>query len=137
MNKKNKIINYEPSRITKKEQLVPEEIFTLEDPNIMRCYDHFADRYSNRYKNNILTYHSYISVWVKYIRGNEVHRDDMNIWTTIGHYIKDKHVFEVIYKKINRYNIYVPVTIYEITKHSIKCQKYRRFIKNKQENYEK
>jgi hypothetical protein len=121
---------YTPSKtkVTRVEQSIPEELLVIQDDKIIKCYEHFKDRYNTRYKTTSMTYQEYIKVWVQYIRGKETHRDFFNLWTMIGHYIKDKHVYEVLYRKIFKYNIYVPLTIYEIEKPSTRCRKYKKTI---------
>lgn len=120
-----------PTKVTKTEQAVPEEVLSVQDVNIMRCYEHFADRYATRYRGIPLTYHEYLIHWVKCIRGDEFYRDNFSIWTTIGHYIRDEHIYEVVYRKIFKYDIYVPITIYEITMPGMKCKRYRKILKDR------
>lgn len=99
---------------------------------IASCFEHFKKRYNERINpNTLINFGIYWENWVRYLRGKYITEKDGKMLRMIGSYSKGERIFKVIYKKINVYNIYVPITIYEVFDHKKKFRMNMRVLKNK------
>lgn len=112
-------------------QLFDEKIMYIETNQILNSFYHFKERYEERFSVSKLYYIGYWKEWIQHLRGTFVTYDNNgNMIRMIGDYIKDEKHYKVIYTKIKKYNIYVPVTIYELD-HKKAYRMYLRILKNK------
>ena len=113
-------------------QHIPENI-DRNNREIVSCFNHFSERYKQRFKDRELTIGSYWNEWVVLMRGFFIKEEDGIMERMIGSYVKEEKIYKIVYKKINKYNIYVPLTIFEIVDHKKKYRMYRRKLKYKNE----
>lgn len=93
-------------------------LYNDDDAIISDCFDHFKLRYKERFKNEDLEWKEYWDLWIVTLRGHFLHyqknrKDDSgrNMIRIIGNYIKDDKLYRVVYRKIKKLNIYIPLTI--------------------------
>ncbi len=110
----------------KERQKFNTNIMYVEIKEIMSCFEHFKERLDERVGGE-LSYSSYWDTWVSYLRGKFVVENNGMMYRMIGSYFNDEKMYKVIYKKINVYNIYVPLTIFELDDHK---KRYRYYIKS-------
>lgn len=123
------------SRSSKEKQDIDAELLYCENFHIIECYNHFKDRYSERYvkkdcnsKLSKLTYESYWNDWVKNLRGDFLYYDNGRMVRLIGNYIKDSILYRVIYTKNDNLNIFVPLTIVDVSNQKKKLILYKKLL---------
>ena len=100
---------------------------------ILSCYEHFSARHKMRLGGK-LSFEKYWENWILSLRGELVKDDGKRMVRAIGHYIKDPIMYKIVYIKIKKLNIYIPLTIYEIADHKRKYRMYRNILRNKKHN---
>jgi hypothetical protein len=104
----------------------------LESENVLQCYNHFKERYTERWReDNNLSFLDYIRSWIGYLRGELAYIKGKRMYRVIGHYIKDPIIYKVVYTRTN--GIYIPLTIYAISDHKRKFRLYKNILKSKKE----
>ncbi len=102
------------------------------DINIRRCYEHFIMRVRERTDIHIPNEETYWEIFVKRLRGKlirgKIGKERMP--RLMGNYHKDEVIYKIIYTKIRVINIYVPLTIYEVTDICDKIRLHGRTTKN-------
>jgi len=117
----------------KEKQKFSPHIKYIETREITSCFEHFKERLDNRVSEDLCPgYHHYWDTWVVYLRGKFVVENDGMMYRMIGSYFNDEKMYKLVYKKINTYNIYVPLTIFELTNHK---RRYRYYMKSINKNY--
>jgi hypothetical protein len=118
----------------KEEQIFDSELMYSDNKLIWECYNHFQSRFKERYVENKgtsrLPYLDYWDNWVKYLRGKLAYMDDDKMIRVIGNYIKDPSIYKIIYVKIKLFNIYVPLTIMEISDQKQKILLYKCVVES-------
>jgi hypothetical protein len=126
---------HKKDRYFKEIQIFDESIMLTDNKEIRDCYEHFKLRYIERYsksKDTGLCYESYWSIWIHFLRGNLAYIYEDQMIRVLGNYIKDPSLYKVVYKKVKKLNIYVPLTIYEITDHKKRFHLYKKVLKHKE-----
>jgi len=124
----------------KEEQIFDPQLMYSDNGLIWECYQHFQSRFKERYVENETTrlpYKDYWDIWVKYLRGRLAYYDGEKMIRLVGNYVKDPVLYKVVYAKIKLLNIYVPLTIVEISDQKKKLELYKCVIessKNKEIN---
>jgi hypothetical protein len=113
----------------KEEQEFDQKLMYIEDSEVLRCFNHFKERYDERTGRD-MTYINYWDVWIQYLRGYSINIQDKHMYRIIGNYLKDECLFKVVYVKIHL-GIYVPLTIIKIEDQKKKIQLYRKILKIK------
>jgi hypothetical protein len=120
---------YEIKYCPKEIQNFDPKLINSNDIEVMRCYNHFKDRYKERLGND-LSYNSYWEVWICYLKGYCVGIHNNRMDRAFGNYLKDECLFKVIYVKVHL-GIYVPLTIIKIDDRKKKVCLYRKIIEMK------
>jgi hypothetical protein len=120
------------TKVYKEKQIIDEQYLLSEAPEILKCYNHFKERYESRF-GTTMTYNDYWIYWVSYLVGEFLYTKGTRMVRNLGHYIKDDRMFEIVYTKL-KFGFYIPLTLYEITKKSKQNKNYRIIIKNKKIN---
>ena len=118
----------------KEDQIFDDKLMFSENPHIRKCYDHFKLRWRERYgktESSALCYESYWLIWIKELRGRLAYITGDTMVRVIGNYMKDPVLYKVVYVRMNLLNIYVPLTIIEISDHKKKHRLYRHILNNK------
>jgi tRNA(His) 5'-end guanylyltransferase len=105
----------------------------IEHIEILRCYDHFSNRYLERFGVN-LAYKNYWEAWIQYLRGVHLYTHHDRMFRVTGNYAKGTKMYKIIYTKINDLNIFVPLTIYEVIDHKKRYDIYIKILDNKKLN---
>ena len=112
-------------------QVFDENLMFIENKELIKCFNHFKKRYEQRFSESNLTYKAFWIEWICILRGKMVMYDySGRMVRMIGNYFKDEKHYKVIYTKIKKYNIYVPVTIYEV-EHKATHKMYLKILENK------
>jgi hypothetical protein len=130
------------SKIKKEKQIFDENLLYCENIHIIDCYNHFKDRYRERYvKPNrlndlqLLAYLSYWDVWIKNLVGEFLYFDkDGRMVRLIGSYMKDEILYKIVYTKNIKLNIFVPLTIMGFSDQKKKLRLYKRILSLKRKN---
>ena len=116
-------------------QHIDNEYFRSEDEVIMKCYEHFSQRYKERYKPKNLSFGYYWYRWICILKGSIVSKDDLNMIRYLGNYNKDQFLYKIVYCKISKFDIWIPLTIYKIEDSKKKNDLYRGYLKMKNNSY--
>jgi len=117
----------------KEEQIFDPEFMYSDNGLIWECYQHFQSRFKERYVGNQTTrlpYTDYWDIWVKYLRGKLAYQVGDKMVRVVGNYVKDPVLYKVIYVKIKLLNIFVPLTIIEVTDQKHKIMLYKCVVEN-------
>ncbi|MCK9417147.1 hypothetical protein M0Q97_10875 [Candidatus Dojkabacteria bacterium] len=113
----------------KETQEFDQKLMYLEDSEVLRCFNHFKDRYKER-TGKEMTYINYWENYIYYLRGYCINIYDKYMYRIIGNYQKDEYLFNVVYVKIHL-DIYVPLTIIKIEDSKQKIRLYRKILEIK------
>lgn len=120
---------YEIKHYPKEIQNFDPKLINFNDIEVLRCYEHFKNRYNERLNKNI-PYNDYWETWVYYLRGFCVGIHNNRMHRVLGNYVKGECLFKVIYVKVHL-GIYVPLTIIKIDDRKKKVRLYRKIIEMK------
>jgi len=121
---------------TKECQLIDESVDLFEDKHILRCHKHFEKRCKERFNHGV-GLKEYVGN-IQYLKGDLVSCSNNRMIRLIGNYHKDETMVAIVYIKVEKLNIYIPLTLYEITEHKAKYRMYfkaakiKKSIKNKE-----
>ena len=126
------------SKIPNFPQYIDAESLYCTDSKIVDCYNHFKERYHERFvsfsiqplkNDSTLTYKEYWDIWVVNLRGLFLYYDtDSRMIRLIGNYINDEILYKLVYTKHDKLNIFIPLTIVKVTEHKKKLRLYKRSL---------
>lgn len=134
------------TRIPNFPQHIDAESLYCDDSQIIDCYNHFKERYYERYVNfsaqtlpndSKLTYKHYWHGWILNLKGLFLYYDtDGRMIRLIGDYIKDEILYKIVYTKHKKLNIFIPLTIVKVTEQKKKLRLYKRALLMKRKSNE-
>lgn len=122
------------TKVYREKQIINKQYLLSEDPEILKCYEHFKERYESRF-GTTMTYNDYWTYWISFLVGDLLYiiKKSNRMVRNLGHYIKDDRMFEIVYTKIGL-GFYIPLTLYEIIDKTKQNKNYRTIIKHKKLN---
>lgn len=121
---------------TKEIQVINPIYLYQENPDILKCYEHFKGRWHKRFSRenaDDLHYKNWWDTWIVFLRGDYLFYHNDRMFRSLGHYLKDKIMYKVIYTKITEFDLWAPVTLYEVEDQKTRCLQYKTLSKNKRD----